>query len=202
MSFFTNTSKLGGNPAFEPKRKFRWIVSFSSIGGDESFMCKSMKKPSVTMAPEKHNFMNHEFKYPTKAVWEDIDVVFVDAFQANMGSRFYNMLRSSGYKQPLTMDDALVGFTKAQMAQSVGTITLRQLDGGGVDSADPTLEENPNFLVANIREEWVLKNALLTKVSFGEGLSYTENGLVEVSVGIAYDYATYTEMNVPYPVSG
>ena len=198
MSFFTDTSKLGGGSPFEPKRKFRWVVSFSTIGADASFMCKSVKKPSVAVATEKHNFMNHEFKFPTKAVWEPIDITFIDAFQANMGSRFYNMLRSSGYQQPATLDESLVGFTKAQMVQSVGEIKIRQLDGGGVNTAEPTLDADPTFLTANIREEWVLKNAQITSLKFGEGLSYTENGLVEVSIGLEYDYATYSELNVPY----
>ena len=200
MTFFTDTSKIGGNP-FEPKRKFRWVISFSSIGTDASFMCKAVKKPSIAHTPEKHNFLNHVWKYPTKPEWEDIDITFIDSFQANMGSRFYNILRGAGYKQPTSFNESLTGFTKAQMLQSVGEITLRQLDGGSVESSLPdtiSADPDPTFLAGNIREEWKLSGAQLTNVKFGEGMSYTENGLVEVSIGIAYDYATYTELNLPY----
>jgi|18_taG_2_1085343.scaffolds.fasta_scaffold18639_2 hypothetical protein len=200
MTFFTDTSKLGGNP-FEPKRKFRWVISFSSIGTDANFMAKTVKKPGITTTPEEHVFMNHVFKYPTKVKWEDIEVTFIDSFQANMGSRFYNILRGSGYQQPETFGQALSGFTKAQMVQAVGEVTLRQLDGGSVESSLPdtmSADVDPSFLAANIREEWKLKNAQITNIKFGEGMSYSENGLVEVTVGLAYDYATYTELNVPY----
>ena len=51
-TFFTDTSKVGGNP-FEPKRKFRWIVSFSSVGEEASFMATSVNKPATSMEPLK-----------------------------------------------------------------------------------------------------------------------------------------------------
>ena len=201
MSFFTDTSKVGGASPFEPKRQFRWVISFSSIGTDASFMCKAAKKPSVTNEVIEHDFLNHKFKYPTKAKWEDIEVTFIDSFQANMGSRFYNILRGSGYKQPTSFDESLVGFTKGQMLQAVGEVTLRQLDGGSVKSALPdtiSADPTPEFLAANIREEWKLVNTQINKIAFGETLSYTETGLVEVTVGLSYDFATYAELNKPY----
>jgi hypothetical protein len=202
MSFFTDTSKVLGNP-FEPKRKFRWIISFSSIGTDANFMCKAAKKPSVTQEVVNHDFLNHVFKYPSKVKWDDIEVTFIDSFQANMGSRFYNILRGAGYQQPEGFNQSLMGFTKAQMLQAVGQITLRQLDGGSVQSSLPdtiSADPDPTFLGANIREEWTLTNAQIKDIKFGEGLSYSENGLVEVTVGLAYDFATYTELNTPYPL--
>tara|TARA_R100001079_G_scaffold110432_1_gene85842 strand:+ start:206 stop:823 length:618 start_codon:yes stop_codon:yes gene_type:complete len=205
MSFFTDTSKAGGNSPFEPKRQFRWLISFSSIGNDATFMCKAAKKPAVSNEVIEHDFLNHKFKYPTKAKWEDIDVTFIDAFQANMGSRFYNILRGAGYKQPESFNESLVGFTKGQMLQAVGQVTLRQLDGGSVDSALPdtiSADPTPQFLAGNVREEWLLTNAQITKITFGETLSYAETGLVEVSVGLAYDYASYTELTPGKPFLG
>ena len=195
MTFFTDTSKLGGNP-FEPKRQFRWIISFSSIGTDANFMAKTAKKPGIAQEPQEHHFMNHVFKYPGKVKWDPIDVTFIDSFQANMGSRFYNIMRGSGYKQPEGFGDSLTGFTKAQMVQAMGDVTIRQLDGGSVESGSPdtmSLDPDPAFYAGKIREEWKLFNAQLTSVKWGETLSYGEAGLVEVVVGLAYDYATYTE---------
>ena len=118
MSFFTDTDKKAGSP-FEPKRKFRWIVSFSSIGQDAYFMATGVDKPSANMETHKHEFLNNEFKFPTKVKWQPITVKFIDSFDADMGSKFYNMLRGSGYNQPGTFDEALTGLTKANMAAAI-----------------------------------------------------------------------------------
>jgi len=196
MAFFTETDRTLGNP-FEPKRKFRWLVNFSTMGNNATYMCKGVKKPSVTTSPTPHQFLNHEFKYPARLKWENIELTFIDSFQANMGSSFYNILRAAGYQQPGTANETLAGFTKANMVAALGQVTIRQLDGGSVDSVDPVNDINPTFLGGNIREEWVLTNSQLVNVKFGDGLTYGEEGLVEVGITLAFDYATYTELNVP-----
>ena len=200
MSFFSDTDKNAGNP-FEPKRKFRWIVSFSSVGSDAAFMCTGVDKPSANMETHKHEFLNHEFKFPTKVKWQPITVKFIDSFNADMSSKFYNILRGSGYNQPATLKEALTGLTKANMSQAMGTINLYQLDGGDVQTVNPDKasdDPNPVFEAAKIREQWVLKNALITSVKWGAGMSYTEPGLVEVEVGLEYDYAHFDQRNTPY----
>lgn len=198
-TFFTDTSKLGGNP-FEPKRKFRWIVSFSSVGEEASFMATAVNKPGTANEVLKHEFLNHEFKFPTKTKWQPITVKLIDSFQANMGSKFYNLMRGAGYVQPETLEAAMTGITKANMAAAVGEITIRQLDGGDVVSGTPDMigdDPNPAFYAGNIREEWKLVNGIITKISWGEGMSYTETGIVEVEVGLEYDFAYYTEFGKP-----
>ena len=200
MSFFTDTDKKAGSP-FEPKRKFRWIVSFSSIGQEAYFMATKVDKPSANMETTKHDFLNHQFKFPNKVIWQPITVSFIDSFDANMGSKFYNMLRGSGYSQPASFDESLTGLTKANMAAAIGEVKIYQLDGGDVESVTPDKivdDPNPSFLAANIREEWLLKNSLVTSMKFGAGMSYTETGLVEVELGLEYDYATYTDRNSPF----
>ena len=190
MAFFTETDKKLDNP-FEPKRKFRWLVNFSNIGQQSEFMCVSVSKPSAQMDVHKHEFMNHEFKFPTKLKWQPISVKFIDSFQADMGSKFYNIMRNSGYQAPETFDAAKTGFTKSQMQFAIGQVTIAQYDGGSVD-VDPStvaIQDNPAFSLGEPREVWTLHNSLLTSVKFGDGLSYTDNGLVEVEVGLEYDYA-------------
>ena len=190
MAFFTETDKKLDNP-FEPKRKFRWLVNFSNIGQQSEFMCVSVSKPSAQMDVHKHEFMNHEFKFPTKLKWQPISVKFIDSFQADMGSKFYNIMRGSGYQAPESFDAAKTGFTKSQMQFAIGQVTIAQYDGGSVD-VDPStvaIQDNPGFNLGEPREIWTLHNSLLTSVKFGDGLSYTDNGLVEVEVGLEYDYA-------------
>jgi hypothetical protein len=144
------------------------------------------------MEVHKHEFMNHEFKFPTKLKWQPISVKFIDSFNADMGSRFYNVMRASGYRAPETFEEAKMGFTKSGMQFAIGQVTIKQFDGGDVE-VDPSqiaLNSNPGFNVGESRETWTLHNSLLTSVKFGDGLSYTDNGIVEIEVGLEYDYAT------------
>ena len=59
MAFFTETSMTQGMSPFEPKRKFRWAISFSTIGNDATYMVKSVKKPSITSTISEHSYLNH-----------------------------------------------------------------------------------------------------------------------------------------------
>ena len=58
MSFWSDSS-LGG---FEPKRQFRWTVSFKNLGGDLDFMASSANKPSYSVKGTDHHILNHIFK--------------------------------------------------------------------------------------------------------------------------------------------
>ena len=187
--FFTDVSKVGGASPFEPKRQFRWVVQFGKHP-DAEFMCKSVAKPSFDMDVEEHDFLNHKFKYPTRIAWEDISLTFIDAFEADMGSRFWDMLRFMGYKLPNRKFDAAVGITKANAVASLGEISILQLDGGGVQNE---VEAGiPVYSPANIRETWTLKNAFIKSIKWGGDLSYENTGLVECELDLAYDWAEYS----------
>jgi hypothetical protein len=81
-----------------------------------------------------------------------------------MGSRFYNVMRASGYRAPETFEEAKMGFTKSGMQFAIGQVTIKQFDGGDVE-VDPSqiaLNSNPGFNVGESRETWTLHNSLLT----------------------------------------
>ena len=46
-----------------------------------------------------------------------------------------------------------------------------------------------------------IKNAFLTKVSFGESLDYSSEEIVNVSVTITYDYAEYNSVAGGLPLA-
>jgi hypothetical protein len=196
MAFFTETKKGVGMSPFEPKRKFRWLINFSNAGTQSEFMCVSAAKPAASMEVHKHEFMNHEFKFPTKLKWQPITVKFIDSFSADMGSNFYNIMKSSGYLAPTDFNSSLMGFTKSQMQHAIGQVTIKQFDGGSVDVEPSELSNlapdsfDNAFEQGSVQETWTLHNSLLTSIKFGDGLSYTDNGIVEVEVGLEYDYAT------------
>ena len=144
MPFFSDTGPGG----FQPKRAFRFLVTFSELA-NLTFMVKTAKKPSYQLATKEHNILNHVFKFPGVLKWNDVD--------------------------------------------TIGEVSIKQLDGGGIilpPGSDPG-EVAGAIDTTNIVEEWVLKNAFLTKVAFGDTLDYSSEELINVSVTVTYDYAEY-----------
>tara|TARA_B100000131_G_scaffold323177_1_gene380309 strand:+ start:5855 stop:6430 length:576 start_codon:yes stop_codon:yes gene_type:complete len=186
-------SKATNPNAFEPKRQFRWILNFANVS-DVEFMAKVAKKPSFSQDAEEHNFLNHVFKFPTKVKWEPISVTLIDSFQADMGSEFWHVMKSMGYRLPGNRVDAAVGITKKAAVEAIGGITIKQLDGGTTNDAG--VPEN-----ANVKEVWSLVNPFITSIKWGESLDYGNNGLVEVGIDIAYDYAKYEKITSFMPYS-
>ena len=184
MPFFSDSGPGG----FEPKRKFRFLVTFTSLS-NLTFMVKSVNKPSYTMTPKEHNVLNHVFKFPGVVKWSDVKVTFIDAVEPNVGSKFYNALLNSGYVPPTSEGALVTGITKVGVTDTIGSVVIKQLDGGGM-----IMPTDPGELVlgpdgTNVVEEWELKNAFIKGVSFGEGLDYSSEDIVEVSVDLVYDYA-------------
>tara|TARA_R100000008_G_C3528487_1_gene137931 strand:+ start:143 stop:736 length:594 start_codon:yes stop_codon:yes gene_type:complete len=188
MPFFSDSGPGG----FQPKRQFRFLVSFTEMS-NLTFMVTKTKKPSYTMTEKTHQVLNHQFNFPGVVKWEPVNVNFIDAVDPNIGSKFYNSLRNAGYVSPITESALLTGVTKVSTTAVVGNVVIQQLDGGGVllpAGQDPG-EVIGAVDATNIVDQWTLKNAFIKGVKFGENLGYDQDGLVEVSVDLVYDYAEY-----------
>ena len=188
MPFFSDTGPGG----FEPKRKFRFLVSFTELS-NLTFMAKTAAKPSYDMTAQEHNVLNHVFKFPGIVKWSDIDVTFIDAVDPNVGQKFYNALLNAGYVAPINEAALTTGVTKISSHGTIGEVKIKQLDGGGIilpSGADPG-EVIGALDSTNVVDEWVLKNAFIKSVKFGDGLDYSSEDLVDISVSLTYDYATY-----------
>jgi len=127
MPFFSDSGPGG----FQPKRAFRFLVSFTELS-NMTFMVKTCDKPSYTIKAGEHQILNHVFKFPGKVTWEDVSVEFVDAVDPNVGSKFYNALLNAGYVNPVDSTSLLTGITKVQATSTLGEVRIKQLDGGGV----------------------------------------------------------------------
>lgn len=199
MPFFSDTGPGG----FQPKRKFRFLVSFTELS-NLTFMVKSVNKPAYDMTPKEHNVLNHVFKFPGVVKWNDVSCTFIDSTDPNVGSKFYAALLNSGYVAPTSESALTTGITKVGTTSTIGEVRIKQLDGGGIilpPGADPG-EIVGGVDTTNIVEEWTLKNAFIKSVQFGEGMSYDSEDIVEIATTIVYDYATYSSVPGGLPLSG
>ncbi len=179
---------------FQPKRKFRFLVNFSNLGSETTYMVTKAGKPSFELtATTEHRVLNHTFKFPGIVKWNDIEISLIDAVDPNVGSKFYNVLRNMGYVQPITSDQLAAGISKVQANAALGRVVIKQLDAGGYEvpgfGSDEALT---TFSDVKYVEEWVLNNAFIKSVKWGD-LDYAGDDLVNVDIGITYDYATYID---------
>jgi hypothetical protein len=190
MPFFSDASPGG----FEPKRQFRFLASFTNLG-DIKFMVTSAKKPSYEMSkPVEHQILNHVFKFPGIVKWTSpLEIKLIDAIEPDVGAKFYDLLLQTGYVEPTTESALLQGVTKVSTTSALGEVRIQQLDGG-VDA----IEGIPGAV--NIVDEWTLKNAYVQKVTWGEQLDYKQEGLVEIGVSIAYDWASFKSGKEPVQI--
>lgn len=196
MAFFSNNG-------LNPKRKFRWIVQFD--GAQESgetlkVAAKAVNKPSYSLDVTKHKFINHEFNYPNRVVWNPINLTLIDHIGHGEGNTsvaaiLYDMLGKGGYKTPVGegTNACQNSYTKARATTALGQVKILQLAG---ENSRNKVTNLPNLLGSvgtsneDVLETWTLNNAFLTKVEFGE-LSYDDDALVEIKVEIVYDWADF-----------
>ena len=171
MAFWSENFASGGK---DPKRKFRFIVSFGNIatpeGGPILWFAKTASKPSFQLGETTHDFLNHKFKYPGRVAWQDVTVTLVDPADPDVAATLSDIVVAAGYSPPTNAYD-LESMSKHSAVSALGTVTVSQLD----DKGTPI-------------ETWTLWNAFISELKYGD-LDYAGDDLTEVSVTLKYDWA-------------
>jgi len=186
--------KFWSEASFEPKRKFKYVMSLSAAGDDNigiaDFLIKKVDKPAWSSEVYSHKFMNHEFKYPGRITWDDISVTIIDADSPHTSAILYDILIGSGY--PLPANTALVStdgttineesmkstvVSKASAVAALGVVKIKQFSGQttGIAAATPS-------------EMWTLHNAFIKDCKFGD-LDYESEDMLEITLTLTYDWA-------------
>jgi len=137
-----------------------------------SFLITKVTKPGFSIGESEHQYLNHTFYYPGRVTWNDVSFTIVDVIDSasNGAQAVMRMLETAGYQIP-TDDGVTATVSKARSVAALGTITIHQMDSDGT-----------------IVEDWVLKNAWIKEVTFGE-LAYDSEEMQNVEVTLKYDNA-------------
>lgn len=191
MAFWTDSS-------FEPKRVFRWKMSFV-YGGEatpiEPFYLKKFTKPKLTMTQGEHKFLDRNFKFPGHVNWDDVTATFVDDTSNSVLKRLVGAFAASNYLDlagsPLGPTDKLKTISKGKMG---GTLSP--------NNGLPT-PSGPTFVVLQqinaedeVVETWKLNNPFIKELTPGGELNYEGDDLVEYSIVMAYDWAEVEGANI------
>lgn len=165
------------DPNTEPKRSFRWLLY---IGGIPQWMMKDCKKPSYEITEIPHAYLNHTFHYPGRMKWAPVDISLVDPLTPDASATIMGIVQASGYAFP-TSPDQTTTISKARAVAALGNVKIVQLDADG-----------------NEAEIWILRNAWISKVDFGE-LKYEADEMVNIKLTLVFDYAEISTIGSVVP---
>jgi hypothetical protein len=156
----------------EPKRKYRFLLT--NMRGIPQWVIKTVKKPSLQITESEHSFINYKFYYPGRVEWQPIDITLIDPVDPDATATLMEMVRDMGYVYPSDVDQgSIITISKEKAIKALGdVIYIEQIDadtGGKIES-------------------WELKNPFITNLDFGD-LSYEDDGIVEISMTLRYDWA-------------
>lgn len=143
--------------AFEPKRKFRWIME---IDGIDAFTCKSASRPTYTTDSVEIGFINTTRYVAGKTKPGTISLTLIDSIDPSASQKVMEWVRL--HYDPSTGRAAYQNFYKKD-------ITLKMLGP-----------------VADVVEKWTGKGAFLTETNFGD-LDYTSGDASEIALTIQCD---------------
>ena len=187
------------NPNIQIKQKNRFIMS---IGEFLIPTVVSVDKPSISIESKEYTMINHVYRYPGIAKWQPITVTFIDGSAqskkdgGDLGNRTSGILGSSSNivrgvdsldtAQQLFMILSKSGYKSGTSVSGAASKTnmkkLSLLDSVRIEQIEPD--------GSTVSEGWRLHNPIFTDIKWGS-LSYADDGAVEYSLTIAYDWAEY-----------
>ena len=197
----------------DPTRKFQFLIEMGN--GGHMLSAKSVSKPKVNIETKEYRMINHYYSYPGIAKWDPITITLVDIGNFSQALNFdqrtsdatddvvneskvstaeglWEMLLASGYSTPGGSSGNSQRAKSISSPEKASTIDnsfgkylyIYQLD------AD-----------ANVLEKWELKNPIITKISWGD-LDYGDDGLVEYTLDVKYDWAELLTEENNEPLAG
>lgn len=176
------------DPAAEPRRNFKFLVQISEANGIiPVWVVKGINLPEINVGESEHKFLNHTFYFPGTVTYNEISFTLVDAIDEEISRNILTKFSSSGYRTPSEVNSARTSLmTKEASVGALGSVTIDQL-GSGDDGQDGVIS-------------FVLTNAWIKQVQFGQSLAYDSEDLSEISVTLRYDFFSFN--SGPEPLTG
>jgi hypothetical protein len=194
----------------EPKRKFKFLVRFNSPAGSNfdipSFVVKKVDKPGFSITETKHTFLGHNFFFPGKLEWKEINMSIVDpagtGLEQNknvetggtipdMSRTLTEILSQFGYQSPVKVGKALNGGGGDITADTVKGTGIKSFSKAGAVAVSGNIEILQIDDDGNIVEIWALKNAWIKDIQFGSN-DYSSDDAQEVTIKFRYDWAEFS----------
>jgi len=145
---------------YEPKRKNRFILTFESSLGINSWYVESAKRPNIDIGKKEIKFLNTETYVSGQFKWGEITVKFRDPIGPSASQAVMEWVRLHAESVTGRMGYA-AGYKK--------DVNLEMLDPTGVAV-----------------EKWILQDCLISKADFGD-VGYGGDDLADISLTLQPD---------------
>ena len=158
----------------EPKRKYKFILSMGEV---TAWLVKTAGRPKLNVSEgAKHHFLAHQFKFPGRVTWDDIEISLVDPIDPDVAFEMLRIIEKAGYVLPSQWTIDNEGYKKSLSKKNfindnLGNIVIKTVDSDGAEV-----------------ERWTLHNAWVKSIDYDDA-SYDSEELMQIKVGLTYDYA-------------
>ena len=147
---------------YEPKRKNRFILSFPSSLGINSWYVESTSRPNIQIGSTEIPFLNTSTYVAGRFVWNTINVTFRDPIGPSASQALMEWVRL--HHESVTGRDGYSDFYKKDLTMNV---------------LGP---------VGDVVSEWIIKGAMITEATFGDYNWDNESAAVELQLTVQPDY--------------
>jgi hypothetical protein len=175
MAFWSDGTQL------DPKRQFKFRVTFGLLGTNAQFIAQSADRPTFTITDTtKVDFLDKSFHFPGKITWNPIKIKFVDTDVEgiNTSRQVYDYLANSGWISPDKV---------AVVTPNYRTINKSEAKGAG--QTDSLLIEVLASSGATV-DKWKINNAFISTVALNN-LDYAAEGILTAEFTFRYDWAEF-----------
>ena len=144
---------------YEPKRKFRWIMS---INGIDAFTLKTATRPQITFEETVIDYVNMKRYLAGKPAWQQMNLTLYDPIVPSAAQKVMEWVR-------LAFENVTGRMGYAQFYQK--TINLKMLDPVGA-----------------VVEDWELQNSWIVDANFND-LDYAVSDPVDINLTLRYNQA-------------
>jgi len=172
MAFWSSTT-------LDPKRQYKFKVTFSKLGSDATYLAQSADRPVWTVTDgTKVDFLDKAFHFPGKVSWNQVKIKFVDAADGgtNVSKAVYNYLEKSGWLTPRIVPSAPAQFKtvgKPSAVAEAGNVIIDVLNTNGTSV-----------------DTWTLNQAFVTTAALNN-LDYAAEAILTAEFTFRYDWAEY-----------
>jgi len=155
----------------DPKRKYRFLLTISSLPQGAEWFVKTADRPSIEVASTEHKFLNHTFYYPGSVTWNEVSVTLVDPVDPDMQFGLANIMKGSGYYVPSNGANTTT-ISKSKAVDALNNVWISMIDSDG----EPI-------------ETWTLHGAWISGIE-NSNLEYGSDDLSETTIKFKYDWAS------------